>query len=142
MPKYEYKVVPAPKKAGKIKGIKGTDERFAAEISKMMNEFGAEGWEYQRTDTLPCEERQGFTGRTTTFQTMLIFRRSAPAAGAETADTTAESANVEMPSFRASPPPIPTPEPPVAPVSIAPAAEGAPPRIKTQEGEAPQLAAQ
>lgn len=72
---YEYKVIPAPKKAGKVKGIKGTDLNFAAALAEVMNRMGRAGWEYQRTDTLPCEERQGFTGRTTTFQNMLIFRK-------------------------------------------------------------------
>lgn len=76
MPNYEYHVVPAPKKAGKIKGVKGTENRFAAELARVMNELGADGWEYQRTDTLPVEERQGLTGRTTTFQNMLVFRRT------------------------------------------------------------------
>lgn len=76
MPRYEYKVVPAPKKPGKIKGVKGTDNKFAAELAALMNQLGADGWEYQRTDTLPCEERQGLTGRITTFQNMLIFRKN------------------------------------------------------------------
>lgn len=75
MPGYEYKVVPAPKKAGKIKGARGTDEKFAGALAELMNRYGRDGWEYQRTDTLPCEERQGLTGKTTTFQNMLIFRR-------------------------------------------------------------------
>ncbi|KMW57770.1 hypothetical protein AIOL_002738 [Candidatus Rhodobacter oscarellae] len=90
MARYEYKVVPAPRKPGKIKGVKGTDNRFAHELSALMNEYGADGWEYQRTDTLPCEERSGLTGRTTTFQNMLVFRRAldeghAPQAVVETA---------------------------------------------------------
>lgn len=75
MLRYEYKVIPAPKKPGKIKGVRGTEAKFAAEMSRLMNELGAEGWEYQRSDTLPCEERQGLTGKTTTFQNMLVFRR-------------------------------------------------------------------
>jgi hypothetical protein len=78
MQKFEYKVVPAPKKPGKIRGVKGTDNKFAAQLAQLMNEFGAEGWEYQRTDTLPCEERKGLTGRVTTFQNMLVFRRALP----------------------------------------------------------------
>ena len=62
MPSFEYKVVPAPKRAAKIRGIKGTDGRFAQVIENVMNAMGADGWEYQRTDTLPCEERVGLTG--------------------------------------------------------------------------------
>lgn len=73
---YEYKVVPAPKKGVKTKGARTQEARFAHALQVLMNEQGADGWEYQRTDTLPCEERQGFTGRTTTYQNMLVFRRT------------------------------------------------------------------
>ncbi len=76
MPGYEYKVIPAPKKPGKVKGVRGTDLKFAAALAEIMNTLGRDGWEYQRTDTLPCEVRQGLTGRTTTFQNMLVFRRA------------------------------------------------------------------
>ncbi len=72
---YEYKVIPAPRKASKIKGVRGTDFKFAASLAEIMNLYGRDGWEYQRTDTLPCEERQGLTGKTTVFQNMLVFRR-------------------------------------------------------------------
>lgn len=75
MPQYEYKVVPAPVKGARAKGIKGTRERFAHTLMTLMNEMGRDGWEYLRADSLPCEERQGLTGKTTTFQNMLIFRR-------------------------------------------------------------------
>ncbi|SLN19623.1 DUF4177 domain-containing protein [Pseudooctadecabacter jejudonensis] len=73
---FEYKVVPAPTRGLKAKGIKGTQARFANALEVLMNELGAYGWDYQRTDTLPVEERQGLTGKTTTFQTMLVFRRA------------------------------------------------------------------
>ena len=73
--KFEYKVIPAPKKARKVKGLKRGDDRFAASLMQLMNELGAQGWEYQRTDTLPVESRSGLTSRSTTFQNMLIFRR-------------------------------------------------------------------
>ena len=75
MQAYEYKVVPAPKKGVKAKGVKGPEARFAHALQLVMNDLGAEGWEYQRTDTLPCEERQGLTGKTTQFRHVLIFRR-------------------------------------------------------------------
>lgn len=78
MPNYEYKVVPAPKKGLKGKGLKNTDARFANALMIEMNELGAEGWEYQRSDTLPCEERAGLRGRNTTFLNMLVFRREVP----------------------------------------------------------------
>lgn len=75
MLRYEYKVVPAPKKGLRGKGVKGTDGKFAHALEGLMNEHGLEGWEYQRTDTLPCEERSGLTRRTTTYQDLLVFRR-------------------------------------------------------------------
>ncbi|HCP80666.1 MAG TPA: DUF4177 domain-containing protein [Octadecabacter sp.] len=73
---FEYKVVPAPMRGLKGKGIKGTPARFANALQSVMNDLGREGWEYQRTDTLPVEERQGLTGKTTNFQNMLVFRRA------------------------------------------------------------------
>ena len=75
MQRFEYKVVPAPRKGLRGKGVKGAEARFANALQTVMNELGAEGWEYQRTDCLPAEERQGLTGRTTVFQNMLVFRR-------------------------------------------------------------------
>lgn len=75
MAEYEYKVVPAPRRGDKIRGAKGTEARFAATLEAIMNPLGADGWEYIRADTLPCEERVGLTGKTTTFQNMLVFRR-------------------------------------------------------------------
>ena len=72
---FEYKVVPAPTRGVKAKGVKGTAARFAHALQDVMNELGAQGWEYQRTDTLPVEERQGLTGKTSSFQNMLVFRR-------------------------------------------------------------------
>ncbi len=73
---FEYKVVPAPMRGLKAKGVKGTPARFANALQSVMNDLGADGWEYQRTDTLPVEERVGLTGKNTTFQNMLVFRRA------------------------------------------------------------------
>lgn len=117
MPRYEYKVVPAPKKGRRGKGVKGPEGRFANALESVMNELGAEGWEYQRTDTLPAEERQGLTGRTTVFQNMLVFRREQ-----DTAEESFEPKLLEQldPVVEApAPAPIPRPEPEVAP-EVAP----------------------
>lgn len=76
MTRYEYRVVPAPQRGLKAKGARTTEARFANALMALMNEMGAEGWEYLRADTLPCEERVGLTGRTTRFQNMLVFRRA------------------------------------------------------------------
>lgn len=76
MSQYEYKVVPAPKKGLKAKGIKSAENRYANALETAMNALGAEGWEYQRSETLPSEGRSGLTRRVTTFQNMLVFRRA------------------------------------------------------------------
>lgn len=76
MTRYEYKVLPAPQRGVRAKGAKTTEARFANALMEIMNELGRDGWEYLRTDTLPCQERVGLTGRTTRFQNMLVFRRA------------------------------------------------------------------
>lgn len=75
MTRFEYKVVPAPRKGEKVKGARTPTERFALSLTQLMNDLGRSGWEYLRAETLPCEERVGFTGKTTTFQNLMIFRR-------------------------------------------------------------------
>ncbi|RLJ59035.1 uncharacterized protein DUF4177 [Litoreibacter meonggei] len=75
MPTFEYQVVPAPRKGKSVRKIRGNDAKFANTISVLMNEMAAEGWEYQRAETLPCEERQGLTGKTIKYHSMLVFRR-------------------------------------------------------------------
>lgn len=75
MQRFEYKVIPAPKRGEKARGVKTTEDRFAHALMSAMNELGAEGWDYIRADALPCEERVGFTGSKTTYVNMLVFRR-------------------------------------------------------------------
>lgn len=75
MDTYEYKVIPAPDRGVKARGVKGAEARFAFALEQVMNDMGAEGWEYQRAETLPCEERQGLSGKTTVYRNMLVFRR-------------------------------------------------------------------
>lgn len=77
MSNYEYRVVAAPRKGKSGKGVKGSAAKFANAISGLMNEMAAEGWDYLRADTLPCEERQGLTSKTVKYHSMLVFRRAA-----------------------------------------------------------------
>ena len=75
MPRYEFKVVPAPRRGEKLRGLKTTEDRFALALTNVMNDLGRDGWDYVRADTLPVDERVGFTGTKTSFQNMLVFRR-------------------------------------------------------------------
>ena len=80
----EYRVEPAPRRGTKAKGLKTAEDRFAAALTAKLNEMAAEGWDYLRADTLPCDERSGIAGRSTTYHSVLIFSRAktaeAPAA--------------------------------------------------------------
>ncbi|QFT60336.1 hypothetical protein FIU94_16020 [Sulfitobacter sp. THAF37] len=75
MPRYEYKVVPAPSKGRKGKGVKGAEARFSYGLQELMNELAGDGWEYQRAETLPSVERSGLTSTTTEWRNVLVFRR-------------------------------------------------------------------
>lgn len=79
MQRYEYKVLPAPRRGTKARDAKTTEDRFALTLTTLMNDLGRDGWEYQRAENLPCEERSGFTKTKTTEQIMLVFRRTVPA---------------------------------------------------------------
>jgi hypothetical protein len=83
MQRFEFKVIPAPKRGEKARGVKTTEDRFALALTTLMNQLGAEGWDYVRADALPCEERVGLTGTKTTFQNVLVFRRVIDSLSAE-----------------------------------------------------------
>lgn len=76
MSQWEYKVIPAPVQGTKARGVKTAEDRFALTITDALNEMAIEGWEYLRAETLPCETKKGLTGRETTFQNLLVFRRA------------------------------------------------------------------
>ena len=104
---YEYSVIPAPKKGLKARGVRSAEDRFANAMQTIMNEKGAEGWDYVRTDTLPADERTGLTGSKTVYQNMMVFRRAlSPAAEAPTALLEAPRAEPE-PVEDAVIPPLP-----------------------------------
>ena len=112
MQRFEYKIVPSPRKGEKSRGAKTTPDRFALALTTLMNRLGQDGWEYLRADTLPCDERVGFTGSKTTFQSMLVFRRELTEGAEVPAGLSAvEAEPVFVPSLGAA----------VAPVGAAPA---------------------
>lgn len=85
---YEYKVIPAPAKGLKARGIKGPEARFAHALEQRINELAAEGWEYLRADILPSEERQGLTSTETVYRSLLVFQRPVGHAAEDEGTTT------------------------------------------------------
>lgn len=110
MQRYEYKVIPAPRRGTKSREAKTTEDRFALTLSTLMNELGRDGWEYQRAETLPCEERAGFTKTRTVDQIVLVFRR-ALSANASPAATLAATLVDTPPTPRLGPAVEPPPGP-------------------------------
>jgi len=82
MSHYEYKVVPAPKRAKRVRGVKAAEELFALTLTDAINEVARQGWEYLRAEHLSAEAPGGwFRGGTSGEQAVLVFRRQREALG-------------------------------------------------------------
>jgi hypothetical protein len=82
MTHYDYKVVPAPKRAKKVKGVKLPEELFALTLTEAINEVARQGWEYVRAEHLPAEASRGwFRSALHGEQTVLVFRRARESLG-------------------------------------------------------------
>lgn len=102
MQNYEYLTVPAPTKGAKIKGLKTASDRFAYQLTLLLNQLADEGWEYWRAELLPSEERKGLTGTVLVQHNLLIFRRPSAQSLAETiAQPDMRVATVAAPSVAA-----------------------------------------
>ncbi|MEL7460861.1 MAG: DUF4177 domain-containing protein [Pseudomonadota bacterium] len=99
MPGFEYKIVPAPDRARKIKGAKGPEARFAATLEEALNTLGADGWEFVRTEMFKTSERAGLTGKKSVDRQVMVFRKPLP-----------EPVHV-APAPAPEPAPVHTPEP-------------------------------
>lgn len=120
MPRYEYKVVPAPSKGRKAKGVKTPEGRFALSVETVLNEMGAEGWEYLRAELLPSDERSGLTGSAVHWRNVLVFRR------AQAGDIDAFAPEeIELPAPVHADPDIVPPAPISEPAADEPKFEGA-----------------
>lgn len=103
MEDYEYKVIPAPARTVKVKGLKTTGERFAHLLTEALNREAEQGWTFLRAESLPCEERKGLTGTARSTQTVLIFRRTLQ----ELSEQTNEFSQPAQRSDRPRPVPVP-----------------------------------
>jgi hypothetical protein len=82
MTHYEYKVVPAPTRAKRVKGVNSAEEQFAHTLAEAINEAARHGWEYVRAETLHHESPRGWLRpAVASDQSVLIFRRERESAG-------------------------------------------------------------
>ncbi|HLS58839.1 MAG TPA: DUF4177 domain-containing protein [Paracoccaceae bacterium] len=76
---YEYRVVPAPRRLRKIKGVRSTPELFATTLTDAINAEARQGWEYVRSESMTAEGPSGWLRRGRIVEeTMMIFRRPRP----------------------------------------------------------------
>lgn len=73
---YDYKIVPAPKKAKKVKGVSGVADLFALTLNDAINEIARQGWEYYGSEQLSIQTPGGWFSRSKTEEhTVLVFRK-------------------------------------------------------------------
>lgn len=111
---HEYKVVPAPQRAAKSKGLKTTADRFAHTLAERINAEAAGGWHFVRTETLPCEERSRLGSVKLSQQVVMIFARELGATRPDAGAALAAAQGLSAPAA------VPVPAPLVAPVEEAP----------------------
>ncbi len=135
MQRYEYKVIPAPQKGTKAKGVKTPEGRFATSVEQVLNEMGQQGWEYQRAELLPSEERSGLTGSTTNWRNVLVFRRvvAGDMPDAAPAPSVAAPSPSETPQGVPLAQPIPGPDAVKAPDPISAEVDEPPLTLKPEE---------
>lgn len=76
MTQYDYKVVPAPRKLKRIRGVNSAGELCAATMAETLNAVARDGWEYLRADQVSAAQEGGWFRRgTEVVETVLIFRR-------------------------------------------------------------------
>ena len=74
---YEYKCVAAPEKARRRRGAKTRTARVAGAMEDILKAEAVDGWEYQRTDLIPVEEKSGMFSRAhEVHRAVMVFRRA------------------------------------------------------------------
>lgn len=73
---FDYKVIPAPRRVKRVRGVHEGAELFAHTLTEAINEQAREGWEYVRAESLTAETPRGWFRRPAEEdQTVLVFRR-------------------------------------------------------------------
>lgn len=73
---FEYKCVGAPERPKRQRGVRGRSDRVALAMQEIIAAEAVDGWEYQRTDLVPVEEKHGLFSRAhEVHRAVLVFRR-------------------------------------------------------------------
>ncbi len=84
MTQIEYRVIPAPRRMRKVRGVAGATELFAHTLSEAINDQAAQGWEFLRSEAMMIEEPRGwFRAGAVAEHTVLVFRRTRRAEAAD-----------------------------------------------------------
>ncbi|MGR3714662.1 MAG: DUF4177 domain-containing protein [Shimia sp.] len=121
---FEYKVVPAPTRGQKARGVRSAEGKFANALEGTMNELAGDGWEFLRTETLPSEERSGLTATATKYRSVMVFRRPR-----------ADDPSAFQPKELEAPKAAELPAPVVAAPAVAAAVANEPPLTEQQNEE-------
>ena len=105
---YEYKIVGAPEKGKRKRGMRRRSDRVAAAFADIIKSEAVDGWEYLRTDLLPIIEGAGWFRRGREVnRAVMVFRRMRDRAKAESTAIQRRAPSVV--------PPATPPEAPAAP---------------------------
>jgi hypothetical protein len=134
---YDYKVVPAPKRAKRMKGVHTPEELFAHTMTEAITEQSRQGWEYLRAETLPAEAPRGWLRRPLHEQlSVLVFRRPRENLGPRLAAVTHEAPEAREPLLGGEEAPRPDPaERPAPERATGLFRRAAPPRLEPKLGE-------
>jgi hypothetical protein len=134
---FEYRVVPAPKRLKKVKGVSASDELCAATLTEAINAEARQGWEYLRAETFSAQTVRGIFRRSHEVEeTVLVFRRERPPraslmTGASPSREAEAAPAVRAAATPAAPGPDAQPVPAAAPTaSRVPAAGTAGPQVR------------
>ena len=101
---FDYKVVPAPQRVKKVRGVTGAADLFALTLTDAINEVARQGWEYVRAETMVAEAPGGFLRKAAASeQTMLVFRRPREQLSPRLAAAPETSASEAAPAAPAAP---------------------------------------
>lgn len=75
MAHFEFKVLPAPRRSKRMKGLMRGQNRFCATVTEFLNENGLDGWEFIGFEMMPLESRRFLFFQYVGECPCMIFRR-------------------------------------------------------------------